>query len=114
MDYRIIILFFLSLLTSVLGPANLKIMAKLDVRAELYLFLGLALFQIFLLTTRMVTWFKILKKVRLSVAYPIVSITFPIMLFISNKYFGEKIVGTKIAGTILIISGIIINQVNND
>jgi drug/metabolite transporter (DMT)-like permease len=109
----ILALFLLSLSTNILGPLNLKIMSQLDVEKELVLFLSLALVQILIVSTRMVTWFKILRKVRLSIAYPIVSITFPIMLFISNRLFDETVTIEKIAGTLLIVAGILVNHYKN-
>jgi drug/metabolite transporter (DMT)-like permease len=109
----ILSLFILSLTTNIIGPVNLKILSQLDIKKEMYLFLYLAILYIMIVSTRMVTWFKILKKVRLSIAYPIVSITFPIILFISNRLFDEPVSLEKVSGTILIIAGILLNQYNN-
>lgn len=113
-NYPLIALFTATIFSNIIGPVNLKIMSQLDWKQSMYLFLGLALLHFFIVSSRMITWFKILKKIRLSIAYPVVSITFPVMLIISNRFFAERITALKIMGTILIITGILINHYNND
>jgi len=113
-NFAILGLFVLTILTNIIGPVNLKIMSRLDIKKDIYFFIGLSLFHIVIVSTRMITWFKILKKVRLSIAYPLVSITFPVMLIISYNFFDENITVFKIAGTGMIITGILINHYNNE
>jgi drug/metabolite transporter (DMT)-like permease len=103
-------LFILTLSTNIIGPVNLKIMSQLNIKRDITLFIALAIFHIIIVSTRMVTWFKILKRVRLSIAYPVISVTFPAVLIISNRFFGERITLTKLIGIFLIITGLIINS----
>jgi len=110
----ILMLFILSLSTNVIGPVNLKIMSQLDIKRDIVLFMTLAVFHILIVSTRMVTWFKILKRVRLSIAYPVISVTFPAVLIVSNRFFGERITLTKLMGILLIMTGLIINSYGND
>jgi undecaprenyl phosphate-alpha-L-ara4N flippase subunit ArnE len=111
--YSLIFLFSLIITTNIIGFVNLKIMSQINVSRNLYLFIALAMFHIVIVSSRLITWFKILKRVRLSFAYPAVSITFPVMLFVSHKFFGETITLSKVMGTLLILSGIIINKYND-
>jgi drug/metabolite transporter (DMT)-like permease len=110
----ILSLFILTIATNIIGPVNLKVMSQLDIHKEILIFLGLAAFHLLIVGTRMITWFKILKRIRLSIAYPVISVTFPLMLVISYGFFDENITIIKLAGTALIISGILINQYSND
>jgi multidrug transporter EmrE-like cation transporter len=59
------------------------------------------------LIVRGLFWVIILKEIKLSVAYPIMSITYVFILFISHYIFREPIDINNILGTFLIISGII-------
>lgn len=111
--HYLIFLFLFIVFTNIAGFINLKIMSQLHKNRDFYLFTGLAVLHFFIVSSRMVMWFKILRKVKLSFAYPIVSITFPVMLFVSNRFFEESITLLKIIGTLLIISGILINRYNH-
>ena len=66
-----------------------------------------------LLLVRGFTWMIALKHIPLSKAYPFLSLTFPLILLISIMVFREQFTWYKGAGTILIITGIIINGKKN-
>ena len=74
-------------------------------------YLGLNLFILagyFCLAARGGVWVFILRKIELSVAYPTLSISFVLILILSNLFLGEQISLQKIIGTILIVSGVIV------
>lgn len=54
----------------------------------------------------MLTWFLVLSKFDLSVAYPSLSFGYVLILFISWKFLGENISLWNILGVMLIIFGI--------
>ncbi len=112
-NLSLISLFMLTLATNIIGPVNLKVMSGLNIQNNLKIFVILALFHIVIVSTRMVTWFKILKRVNLSIAYPVISLTFPVMLTVSHIFFDEEITLTKTFGVVLIISGLLFNSYNN-
>jgi undecaprenyl phosphate-alpha-L-ara4N flippase subunit ArnE len=102
-----------NIMSNIAGPINLKIMAGLDIESNLHYFLGLGFLQLAILSTRMVSWFKILKRIKLSFAYPVLSITYPAMLIVSNRYFGEEVNASKVLGMCLIIFGLLIVRYSN-
>ncbi len=53
-----------------------------------------------------VTYLLGLKNTPLSVAYPIISISYVIVAVASARIFGESLTATKIAGVLLIIAGV--------
>ena len=61
----------------------------------------------FCLVLRGIVWVFILRKIELSVAYPIISISFVIILIFSYYLFGEQIPPQKVIGTFFIITGVI-------
>jgi len=65
-NLSIVILFILTLSTNIVGPVNLKIMSQLNIKRDIILFVALAIFHIMIVSTRMVTWFRILKRVCLT------------------------------------------------
>jgi drug/metabolite transporter (DMT)-like permease len=84
--------------------------------------LGIPLFLFFLalgyccLFVRGIVWINILKKIDLSIAYPLTSISIILVMLISHFLFQEPITQNKILGSVLIISGgiIITLQKKND
>lgn len=84
--------------------------------------LGIPLFLFFLalgyccLFVRGIVWINILKKIDLSIAYPLTSISIIFVMLISHFLFQEPITQNKILGSVLIISGgiIITLQKKND
>ena len=59
------------------------------------------------LVLRGIIWVFILRRVELSVAYPLLSTSFVIVLILSNYLFGEQIPFQKVIGTFFIIAGVI-------
>ena len=59
------------------------------------------------LVLRGIAWVFILRKVELSVAYPLLSTSFVIILIFSYYLFGEQISFQKVIGTFFIIGGVI-------
>lgn len=55
-------------------------------------------------------WMAALTKLQLSYAYPLVSLSFILVLIFSNIFFYEPITIQKIFGTILIITGIAVSS----
>jgi uncharacterized membrane protein len=66
------------------------------------MFLALGYFCLFL---RGMVWINVLKKIDLSIAYPLTSISIILVMIISNQFFNEAISTQKIIGSILIIIG---------
>lgn len=56
----------------------------------------------------MLTWFAVLSKFDLSVAYPSLSIGYILVLLMSFFFLGEAFTITKVAGTALIMLGVIL------
>jgi len=51
-------------------------------------------------------WIFIIRKIKLSTAYPVLSLTYIFILLISRFLFDERITRFNIVGTVLIITGI--------
>ena len=63
---------------------------------------------IFLYGISAIMFIVALKRGDLSVLYPITSLSYVWIAFLSNKFLGEKINSFKIIGTILIVMGVIL------
>jgi undecaprenyl phosphate-alpha-L-ara4N flippase subunit ArnE len=59
-----------------------------------------------LLILRGFVWVLILKKVKLSVAYPMVSLTYVLILLISRYLFSEPIAMQQVAGSVTLVAGV--------
>ena len=59
------------------------------------------------LVLRGIIWVFILRRIELSVAYPLLSTSFVIVLIFSYYLFGEQIPPLKVIGTFFIIAGVI-------
>lgn len=59
-----------------------------------------------LLILRGIIWIFILNKIKLLFAYPVMSLTYVLVLIIANVLFGEKITIANIGGAAFIILGI--------
>lgn len=106
-------LFAVSLSTNIVGPLLLKTLASISLKEQISIFIIIGILYFCALATRIITWMKILSRVKLSIAYPVVSITFPIMLFISYQIYNEEITISKLCGTGMIILGLVLNRGNN-
>ena len=60
------------------------------------------------LILRGLVWVVILKKMRLSFAYPFISISYVLILAISYYFFDEAVGVNKIIGTVLIMVGVFV------
>ncbi|MFC2150175.1 small multidrug resistance protein [Calditrichota bacterium] len=60
------------------------------------------------LISRGFVWIAALKFLPISTAYPFMSLSFPIILIVSQQLFGEAVTIPKIAGTVLIVVGVLL------
>ena len=72
------------------------------------LFLFFLAFGYMCLFVRGIVWINILKKIDLSIAYPITSISIVFVMVFSHFLFNETLTVNKIIGSVFIISGSII------
>lgn len=66
--------------------------------AGTYLFFGL----------RGAIWAVIIKKMKLSVAYPVLSLSFPLVLLLSWLVFGEHVSPYNAAGAFIVVFGVVL------
>ena len=76
---------------------------KTDTIVNVYIIAGYTM-----LLLRGFIWIFILKKVKLSFAYPLMSVTFILILAISYFMFDEDITFNNLLGSCLIIGGVIV------
>lgn len=84
-----------------LGEVNLTIKDLFSIVTSPQIIVGLLFFGFSFLL-----WVKVLTKSDLSHSYPMVSMGYIIVLFLSFLLFGESITIQKILGTLLIIAGV--------
>ena len=83
----------------------------MSIQKESKTLLGIPLFLFFLalgyccLFIRGIVWINILKKIDLSIAYPLTSISIIFVMLISHVLFQEPITSSKVIGSALIIIG---------
>lgn len=65
-----------------------------------------ALMSVFFLATAAVSWLGVLRDWSVSIAYPMLSINFIMMLLISHYCFGEKLTNRHWLGSVLILAGV--------
>ncbi|PKM80763.1 MAG: hypothetical protein CVU89_12580 [Firmicutes bacterium HGW-Firmicutes-14] len=58
-------------------------------------------------TSRGFIWVFILKKLPVSFAYPVMSLSFVLMLPVSRYFFNETVTPYKAVGSLLIVAGVI-------
>lgn len=58
--------------------------------------------------TSMVMWLFVLRKMELSIAYPMVSLGYVFVLLLSIYFLNENIYLTKLIGTGLIVTGVVV------
>ena len=56
----------------------------------------------------MLTWFAVLSKFDLSIAYPALSIGYILVMIVSWQFLGESITFGKVAGTVSIMTGVVL------
>ena len=68
---------------------------------EIYIWMGLALYGL-----SSVSWLWVLSRVQLSFAYPVLALSFPLVVGLSAVLFGEMVTPTQWAGVGLVIVGV--------
>ena len=66
-----------------------------------YVFLGLALYAV-----SAVLWILVLNQVRLSFAYPMISLSYVLVVLLSAVILGERVPAVTIAGLVFICAGV--------
>lgn len=66
-----------------------------------YVFLGFCVYGI-----SSILWIRIIREVRLSFAYPMISISYIMVVLLSKVFFGDKITWTMSIGLLLICVGV--------
>ena len=56
------------------------------------------------------SWMAAMTKFELSYAYPFVSLSFALVLLMSNIFFNESLTPYKVIGVILIVAGVIVGS----
>lgn len=82
------------------GPAGL-LTGALKAISTPYVFLGFALYGI-----SAIIWLHILSQVRLSIAYPMISLSYVAVVILSSLFLKERISPVTIAGLLLICLGV--------
>ena len=83
---------------------------NLDTSNGIYIFTQLLnvyiYFSIFLSVIAILSWFFALSKLTLSQAYPLLSVTFPLVLLMSSIIFDDQISSTQWIGMFIMIFGL--------
>jgi multidrug transporter EmrE-like cation transporter len=94
------ILILLPLLLMVIGQIMTKMGAAAGSFVNTYIILGYTA-----LLARGLAWVFVLKRLPVSFAYPVMSISFVLILFASHYFFDETFTVYKVTGSLLIIAG---------
>ena len=106
---------YLFVLINILSVTISQILIKkgtedLDTSSGIYAFTSLfnlyIYFSVFLSIIAILSWFFALSKLTLSQAYPLLSISFPLVLLISSIIFDDQISNTQWVGMIVLILGL--------
>jgi len=78
--------------------------------ADLFLSLlnGRMVLAVICFVSSMLLWIFVLKKLELSIAYPMVSLGYIFVMLLSFFFLQEQLSWTKFLGTLLIVSGVIV------
>lgn len=113
------LLILLVVTTNVLGQLAIKqaMLTQGEIRLELKILPAIALhlfttpmviLGLFLYATGAFLWMVILSRVELSLAYPMVSLSYVLIAFLSWQLFQEPMTMHKLLGTIVICLGVIL------
>ncbi|ADY56766.1 protein of unknown function DUF6 transmembrane [Syntrophobotulus glycolicus DSM 8271] len=91
-----------------LGAGGLKSEGGLVKMIGSMLFSPALLIAVFCFVSSMFLWILVLRRMDLSVAYPMVSLGYVIVLLLSWLFLQEMVNGPKMIGTVLIITGVIV------
>lgn len=86
-----------------LGSVKLDMYSIISLITNFYLFSGICLFSF-----SFILWIKVLTKNDLSCVYPMVSLSYIIVVLASKLFFNEAITTNKLIGILAIIIGIIV------
>ncbi|NLI91975.1 MAG: EamA family transporter [Peptococcaceae bacterium] len=104
----------ISIMLGAVGQFGLKLAAATIQTGSGLWKLGLSMlniqmiFSVVCFVTSMIMWIFVLRKMELSIAYPMVSLGYVFVMFLSFYFLQESIVLTKLLGTGLIVSGVIV------
>jgi drug/metabolite transporter (DMT)-like permease len=102
-------LVYFSLLIIIIGTTLSKTVADRFEGASVQRFTDpIFLLGYILLVIRGFSWFLALRTIPLSKAYPVLSLSFPMILIVAAFMFGEPITINKCIGSTLIVAGVII------
>lgn len=59
-----------------------------------------------ILIVRGLVWLAILRRIKLSFAYPFISLSYVVVLVVSHRFFDEAITARHLVGTALIVAGV--------
>jgi multidrug transporter EmrE-like cation transporter len=110
----IVLLAVMSILLGAIGQFGLKL-ASADLQTGNGLWqLGLSMLNqkmilaIVCFAASMLMWIFVLRKMELSIAYPMVSLGYVFVMLLSIQFLNESICFSKIIGTGMIVSGVIV------
>lgn len=98
-DYALVLV---SLLLMVVGQIVTKIGSGAGAIVNTYIMLGYAA-----LMARGLAWIFVLKRLPITFAYPVMSVSFVLILPASYYFFNEPLTVYKAAGSLLIVAGVI-------
>ncbi len=101
------LLLFLVLAIMVFGQIMSKLGSAQDTLLNIFIFLGYSA-----LILRGVLWTFALKDVAISLAYPLLSLSFVLILGVSHLLFNEPLTVGKVVGSALIIAGVILTSMS--
>jgi multidrug transporter EmrE-like cation transporter len=108
------ILAIISIMLGAVGQLILKLVAeKLQTGSGVWQ-LGLSMLNLKMIVaigcfvTSMLMWIFVLRKLELSIAYPMVSLGYVFVMILSFYFLQEQLYLTKLLGTGLIVSGVIV------
>jgi multidrug transporter EmrE-like cation transporter len=83
------------------GPIEFSPSGLLSLALEPRLICALAMYALALLM-----WLQVLSKVPLSVAYPMLALTYAVVPFLASYFFDERVSGVQLGGIALILVGV--------
>jgi drug/metabolite transporter (DMT)-like permease len=93
--------FLLKLAAQQLGQLSLAPASLARLALSPFVWAGVVLF-----ASSMVLWIKVLTAAPLATAYPLVSLSYVVVLLLSWAFLGEPITGLKVAGIVAIMLGV--------
>jgi multidrug transporter EmrE-like cation transporter len=91
-----------------LGSADVKLDRGLATAALSFIFNLNIIISLFCFFSSMIIWVLVLKRLELSIAYPMVSLGYIVTMTLAFLFLNEPLRLTKFLGTLLIISGVVV------